>query len=62
MTTTDTVVAVLLADGWHHIVPGSFQVAQLSFGTGADPGVPGYRFQQTPPPARPDRPPAPEAA
>ena len=46
MTTTDTVVAVLLADGWHHIVPGSFQVAQLSFGTGADPGVPGYRFEE----------------
>ena len=46
MTTTDTVVAVLLADGWHHIVPGSFQVAPLSFGPGADPGVPGYRFEE----------------
>jgi len=36
--TTATVVAVLLADGWHRIVPGSFQVAPMSFGPG-DPGV-----------------------
>ena len=43
--TTATVVAVLLADGWHRIVPGSFQVAPLSFGPG-DPGVPGYRFEE----------------
>ena len=26
------VVAVLLADGWHRIVPGSFRVGPLSFG------------------------------
>ena len=25
------VVAVLLADGWHRIVPGSFSVGTLSF-------------------------------
>jgi len=43
--TTATVVAVLLADGWHRIVPGSFQVAPMSFGPG-DPGVPGYRFEE----------------
>jgi hypothetical protein len=42
---TATVVAVLLADGWHRIVPGSFQVGPLSFGTG-DPGVPGYHFEE----------------
>lgn len=50
MTSTDiataTVVAVLLADGWHRIVPGSFRVGPLGFDTGADPGMPGYRFEE----------------
>jgi hypothetical protein len=50
MTSTEitaaTVVAVLLADGWHRITPGSFHVAPLNFGAGADPGVPGYRFEE----------------
>ena len=50
MTSTDiataTVVAVLLADGWHRIAPGSFHVGPLRFDAGADPGVPGYRFEE----------------
>jgi len=40
------VVAVLLADGWHRIIPGSFSVGPLGFGTGADLGVPGFRFTE----------------
>ena len=40
------VVAVLLADGWHRIVPGSFSVGTLSFGAEAGPGTPGFRFEQ----------------
>jgi len=40
------VVAVLLADGWHPIVPGSFTVGPLGFGAGPDPGAPGFRFQE----------------
>ncbi len=40
----DRVVAVLLADGWHRIVPGSFRVGPLSFGAEAGPGTPGFRF------------------
>jgi hypothetical protein len=40
------VVAVLLADGWHRIVPGSFSVGPLGFGTGADLGGPGFRFEE----------------
>ena len=41
-----TVVAVLLADGWHPIVPGSFTVGPLGYGAGPDPGAPGFRFQE----------------
>ena len=41
-----TVVAVLLTDGWHPIVPGSFTVGPLGFGAGPDPGAPGFRFQE----------------
>jgi len=41
-----TVVAVLLADGWHRVVPGSFWVGALSFEAGAGPGTPGFRFEQ----------------
>jgi hypothetical protein len=40
------VVAVLLADGWHRIVPGSFWVGSLSFGAHPDLGVPGFRFEE----------------
>ena len=38
------VVAVLLADGWHRIVRGSFSVGPL--GLGVDPGVPGFHFEE----------------
>jgi hypothetical protein len=40
------VVSVLLADGWHRIVPGSFRVGPLSFGAEAGPGTPGFRFEE----------------
>jgi hypothetical protein len=40
------VVAVLLADGWHRIVRGSFQVGPLSFEAEAGPGMPGFRFEE----------------
>jgi len=42
----DQVVAVLLTDGWHDVVPGSFSVGSLGFGVGTDPGVPGFRFAE----------------
>jgi hypothetical protein len=41
-----SVVAVLLPDGWHRIVPSSFSVGPLSFGAGPDRGVPGFRFEE----------------
>ena len=41
-----TVVAVLLADGWHTIVPGSFRTGPLSFECGDGPGTPGFRFAE----------------
>ena len=41
---TTQVVAVLLADGWHRVVPGSFSVGTL--GPEADLGVPGFRFEE----------------
>ena len=44
-----TVVAVLLADGWHRIVPGSFRAGPLSFGAEAGPGTPGFRFEEADP-------------
>jgi hypothetical protein len=40
------VVAVLLADGWHRVIPGSFSVGPLAFGSASDLGVPGYRFDE----------------
>ena len=40
------VVAVLLADGWHRIIPGSFRVGPLSFEAEAGPGPPGFRFEE----------------
>jgi hypothetical protein len=42
----DRVVAVLLADGWHRIVRGSFCVGPMSFGAGDGPGTPGFRFEE----------------
>jgi hypothetical protein len=40
------VVAVLLTDGWHRIVPGSFRVGPLSFEAEPGPGTPGFRFEE----------------
>jgi len=42
----DDVAAVLLADGWHEVVAGSFSVEPL--GLGADIGLarPGFRFDE----------------
>jgi hypothetical protein len=40
------VVAVMLADGWHRIVPGSFWVGPMSFGAGADLTISGFRFEE----------------
>ena len=40
------VVAVLLADGWHRIVPGSFSLGPMGFVADADLGVPGFRFEE----------------
>jgi hypothetical protein len=40
------VVAVLLADGWHRIVPGSFRVGPLSFEAEAGSGPPGFCFEE----------------
>ena len=40
------IVAVLLADGWHRIVRGSFSVGPLSFEAEAGPGTPGFRFEE----------------
>jgi hypothetical protein len=40
------VVAVLLADGWHHVIPGSFSVGALRFAAEADRGVLGFRFEE----------------
>lgn len=33
---TAKVVAVLLSDGWHHVIPGSFSVGALRFGAETD--------------------------
>jgi len=41
-----TVVAVLLADGWHQIVPGSFSAGPLRLAVTGDPRVPGFRFEE----------------
>jgi len=43
---TTKVVAVLLADGWHRIVQGSFSVGALSFGAGGDPHILGFWFEE----------------
>jgi hypothetical protein len=41
-----TVVAVLLADGWHRVVRGSFSVGAMHFGAHADAGVLGFSFEE----------------
>jgi len=53
---TTKVVAVLIADGWHQVVPGSFWVGPLSFGAEAGPGTPGFRFEEEAGPGSPYRP------
>ena len=40
------VVAVLLADGWHQIIPESFSVGELDFGADADLGILGFGFEE----------------
>lgn len=44
--TATRVVAVLLADGWHRTILGSFSVGALSFGAGSDPDVLGFCFEE----------------
>jgi hypothetical protein len=44
--TASKVVAVLLADGWHRIVRGSFSAGRQSFGAGTDLGMPGFCFEE----------------
>jgi hypothetical protein len=41
-----TVVAVLLADGWHQVASGSFTIGALSFGDADDRDGLGYRFEE----------------
>ena len=53
--TSGEVVAVLLPDGWHQIVSGSFSVGMLGYCGEADPGRVGFRFQEADP-ASPYRP------
>ena len=43
---TGRVVSILLADGWHRIVTGSFTISPLRFGTDTDLGEPGFRFEE----------------
>ena len=40
------VIAVLLTDGWHRIVPGSFRVGPPSFAADAGPGTPSFSFEE----------------
>jgi hypothetical protein len=40
------IIAVLLADGWHQIVPGSFRAGPLGFGADVACGVSGFRFEE----------------
>jgi hypothetical protein len=42
----DNVVAVLLADGWHQVVPGSFSVALLGLDPRIELARPGFRFDE----------------
>jgi hypothetical protein len=40
------VIAVLLADGWHRVVRGSFSVGTLGFGADAEAGLAGFTFEE----------------
>jgi len=51
------VVAALLADGWHQVVPGSFSVGPLILGDEAGPGELGFSFEE-PDRGSPYRPPS----
>ena len=42
----DDVAAVLLADGWHEVVPGSFSVGPLGLGAHIELARPGFRFDE----------------
>jgi hypothetical protein len=41
------VVAVLLPDGWHRIVPGTFSVGPIGIGANADLGMRGFSFEES---------------
>ena len=41
----DLVVAVLLADGWHRVIPGTFTIGRL-WPTGDHRDTTGYRFEE----------------
>jgi hypothetical protein len=43
---TTKVTAVLLADGWHRVVQGSFAVGTLNFGAGGAPDMLGFWFEE----------------
>jgi hypothetical protein len=40
------IISVLLADGWHRTVPGSFSVGPLAIGASAGLTVPGFCFEE----------------
>jgi hypothetical protein len=40
------VVAVLLADGWHDVIRGSFSIGPLGLGAHTDLGGLGFRFEE----------------
>jgi hypothetical protein len=40
------VVSVLLADGWHPVVTGTFTVGPLCFDPATGPDRPGFRFEE----------------
>ena len=43
---TTNVIAVLLADGWHQVVHGSFSVGALNIGAGTDLGLLGFSCEE----------------
>jgi hypothetical protein len=45
-TAAAQVTAVLLADGWHHIIRGSFSVGPLGLGGHTNLGGLGFRFEE----------------
>jgi len=42
----DRVISVLLADGWHRTIPGSFSVGPFAFSASVGPDVPGFCFEE----------------